>query len=78
MGELLKTVTNVEACYEKLPQFMTILDTNKNGVLDRCEDALNLHFLGQNTKEYAMKFSHSVPFSFAKRRCDQLFNPFYE
>jgi len=48
---------------------MKALDVNKNGVLDRCEDALILKHLLKNSKEYAMKYSHSVPIEFAERRC---------
>ena len=56
---------------------MTLFDANKNGNMDRCEDATFLNMLG-NTEEYAKKYSHNVPHAAAKRRCDQIFNPLYE
>lgn len=74
--------TSVEKCYEILPTILPKLDVNNNGILDRCEDAIHLMILGDaigqpNTEAYAMKYSHHIPHSLYKIRCDHLFNPFY-
>jgi hypothetical protein len=60
-----------------MPGIMAQLDFNKNGVLDRCEDATLLYAVG-NTQEYALKYSHYVSHAIVQRRCQQVFNPLYE
>lgn len=74
---LIATVNSLEKCYEVLPKIMNLINPNNNDMMDRCEDATFLNAIG-NTKEYSMKYSHHVPHSWYKRRCDQLFNPLYE
>lgn len=64
-------------CYDNLPAILKLLDFNKNGVLDRCEDASILYSVG-NTKAYSIMYSHHVQHSLVNNRCDQVFNPIYE
>jgi hypothetical protein len=40
------SVKTLEQCYEKVPALMASIDFNKNGILDRCEDATLLYSLG--------------------------------
>jgi hypothetical protein len=49
---------------------------NKNGLLERCEDANFLHVFG-NSKEYAKKYSHRVYMNQTDMRCEQLFDPYF-
>jgi hypothetical protein len=53
-----------------------MFDTNGNGLLERCEDAHLLNFLG-NTEEYSKKYSHRVFSNQVDMRCEQLFNHFF-
>lgn len=69
IGAVFATMDSVEKCYEVLPAAMLKLDVNKNGIIDRCEDATMLNYFG-NTEEYAKKYSHSAPLSAAARRCE--------
>lgn len=52
------------------------IDLNKNGLLERCEDANFLHVFG-NSKEYAKKYSHRVYQNQTDLRCEQLFDPYF-
>ena len=74
--DLLQTINGLEKCKEVLPQVFDLIDVNKNGLLERCEDANFLHILG-NSEEYSKKYSHRVWKNQSDLRCEQLFNRFF-
>jgi len=54
--------TSIEACEENIQTIMHILDVNKNGNVDRCEEANFVRVLDpSNTWEYVIKYSHNQP-----------------
>lgn len=57
VGDILKTTVDVESCQVNILKVFAIMDLNKSGMLERCEDALFQHYFGGSTKEYALKFS---------------------
>lgn len=68
--------TSLEACYDNIQTVMHILDVNKNGNVDRCEEANFVMVLEPgNTWEYSIKYSHNQPLASWKGRCNELFNP---
>jgi hypothetical protein len=74
-----KAAKTPEACYEYLPPILTILDTNKDGFISRCEDAQFLIHIGGNDRDYAINYGGTLPISqsTANLRCDQIFNPLW-
>lgn len=71
-----KVTSGIEHCYENMQTLMGLLDHNKNGFVDRCEDYQLLEFLG-NTPEYSMKYSRTFPIAGWATRCNQLYNPLF-
>lgn len=72
-----KVAQSKQACYENMPSMLQIMDLNKNGFIDRCEDALfQIHVVG-NPEEYAVNYGNVLPLSAYKYRCDQIFNPLW-
>jgi len=71
IGELFfgKVTQGIENCYENIHDLMGLLDHNKNGFVDRCEDYQLLKFLG-NTEEYSMKYSRTFPTPAWATRCN--------
>lgn len=53
---VLSQITSYEKCMEVIPQVFAYEDANKNGLVERCEDA-NFQVAMGSTKEYATKFS---------------------
>lgn len=77
IGLFQKAVVSLDACYDNLPAMMQMLDFNKNGFIDRCEDAYFSYNVAGNTKEYSAAYGNKLPVVEAKYRCDQIFNPLY-
>lgn len=72
-----KVLVSKESCYENIPLMLQVMDVNKNGFIDRCEDALfQIHVVG-NPEEYALNYNNILPLSAYKYRCDQIFNPLW-
>lgn len=77
MRKFLSEFTTLEKCYINMPKVMALADLNKNGNIDRCEDANVLMVMAPNTEKYAMSYSHNQPLITAHQRCEELFNPLF-
>jgi hypothetical protein len=76
LGLFTQALTNIDNCYTYLPQMLKVLDVNKNGFIDRCEDSY-LWLLTGVPEADALKNGNILPVSAVNYRCNQIFNPLY-
>lgn len=61
-------MVDYDSCMANIMKSFEIMDLNKDGFLERCEDAKFQHAMG-SSKEYALKFSSPISKGYTESIC---------